>query len=190
MRILIACMAATLAGSALTAPPARSAEAPQAAPSESSARQLELTRRYIALTMTDQFEDSLREMIFDQAAVDPTMRNLPPEDRQFITSLTAELTTDMVPQMLERMVPVYASTFSEAELEALIAFYDTEMGQAILHKTVESMPEATRAAMGVMPQIFDKMAARLCQHYGCTPAELEELKRGMRGETPTARPAK
>src|SRR5690606_42113981 len=125
-------------------------------------------------------------MIFDQAAVDPTMRNPPREDRQFITSLTAELTTDMVPQMLERMVPVYASTFSEAELEALIAFYDTEMGQAILHKTVESMPEAPRAPMGAMPPILDKMAARLCQPSGCSPPGRAVPMRGLRGVTPTA----
>lgn len=189
MRILIACLAAALSVAAPSAP-ARAAEVPQSAPAEPSARQLELTRRYIDLTATDQFEDALREMIFDQAAVDPGTRDMPEEDRQFLVELTAELTADMIPQMLDRMVPVYARTFTEAELEALIAFYETEMGRAILHKTVEVMPEATRAAMGVMPQIFDKMAARICQHYGCTPGELENLKREMRGEAPVARPAK
>ncbi len=188
MRILIACLAAALSVAPLA--PVHAAEAPQSAPVEPSARQLELTRRYIELSMTDQFEESLRGMIVAMARADPATMDMPAEDREFIIDLTAELTADMIPQMMDRMVPVYARTFTEAELEALIAFFDSEMGREILAKTVAVMPEATEAAMGVMPQIFDKMASRLCQHYGCTPGELEELKREMRGETPAARPAK
>ena len=189
MRILIACLAAAL-NVTVPATAARAADAPQSATAEPSARQLELTRRYIELSMTDQFEESLRELVVALASADPTTMDLPPEDRQFIIDLTAELTADMLPQMMDRMVPVYARTFTEAELEALIAFFDTEMGRGILAKTVEVMPEATEAAMGVMPQIFDKMASRICQHYGCTPEELQELKREMRGDTAAPRPRK
>jgi Uncharacterized protein conserved in bacteria (DUF2059). len=189
MRILIVCLAAALAV-ATTPAPARAAEAPQAAPAQPSARQLELTRRYIELSMTDQVEDSLRQMVVAMASADPTTSGLPPEDREFLIDLTADLTADMLPQMIDRMVPVYAATFTETELEALIEFFSTEMGRGILAKTVEVMPAATEAAMGVMPQIFDKMAARICQHYGCTADELQQLKREMRGEAPVARPAK
>lgn len=185
MRFKIAFLAAA-AGVILTASPVLAAEAPQAVAAAPSARQLELTRRYIELTMTDQFEDSLTEMISDQVAMDPTSRDLPPEDRRFIADLTAELTADMIPQMLDEMVPVYARTFTETELEALIAFYDTEMGRTILRKTMESMPEASRAAMTVVPQMLEKMATRICQHYGCTAQELQELKREMRGEASLA----
>lgn len=179
MRLMIACMAAALTGAAL-AGPAQARETPQAA-TQPSARQLELTRRYIELTMSDQFEDAVRQMIVDQAAMDPTTRDLPEADRQFVVELTAELTTDMIPQMLEAMVPVYARTFTEAELEALLGFFDTESGREILRKTMVAMPEATRAAMTVLPQMMDKMAARICQHYGCTPAEQREMQDEMRG---------
>jgi uncharacterized protein len=181
MRFLIVCMAAAVAGFIPAASPVSAAAAPQEAAAP-SARQLELTRRYIELTLSDQFEDSLREMIVDQIAMDPSSRDLPDEDRAFIADLTGELTTDMIPQMLDQMVPIYARTFTEAELEALLAFYDTDMGRSILEKTMNAMPEATRAAMTVMPQLLEKMAARICQRYGCTPGELEELKREMRGE--------
>ena len=96
--------------------------------------------------------------------------------------MAAELTHDLLPQMIEEMVPVYASVFTQAELESLLAFYETEMGRAILDKTIAVMPEANRAVLSVMPQMLDKMAARMCQHYGCEPGELEELQRGMREE--------
>lgn len=113
--------------------------------------------------------------------MDPAARDMSDADRRFLTELASELVTDMMPQMLDEMAPVYARTFSEAELEALIAFYDTEMGRAIIDKTYASMPEATAAAMTVMPQMMEKMASRVCQHYGCTAQELEEMRGAMRG---------
>lgn len=177
MRFMIVCMAAAMAGSALPAAPAVAAEVPQTAAAAPSARQLALTRRYIDLMMSDQFEGAVREMIGDEAARDPT---LPEEDREFLVDLATELATDLVPQMINEMVPVYAAAFTEAELEALIAFYDTEMGRVIAAKNVQVMPEANRAVMSVMPQMLDKMAARMCQHYGCEPGELETLRRELR----------
>jgi hypothetical protein len=191
MRILAICAAALLAGSALPCGTARAQDAPAAA-SAPTQRQLTLTRQYINLMMSDQFEDVIREMIGDEAAMDPS---LPADDRQFIIDLTTELATDLIPQMIDEMVPVYAAAFTEAELEALVAFYDTEMGRSIAAKNVQVMPEANRAVMSVMPQMLDKMAARMCQHYGCTPAELETLRREMRagasgGVAPTAAPAR
>lgn len=188
MRLVIMCAAAALAGGAMTAGPVEAQTARAAAPTE---RQMSLTRQYIGLMLTDQFEDVIREMIGDEAAMDSS---LPDADRRFLIDLTAELATDMIPQMIEEMVPVYAAAFTEAELEALVAFYDTEMGRSIAAKNVLVMPEANRAVMSVVPQMLDKMAARMCQHYGCAPGELEELRRQMRagaaaGGAPAAAPA-
>ena len=165
MRFKIAFLAAA-AGVIMTASPVLAAAAPQAAAAAPSARQLELTRRYIDLTMTDQFEDVIREMVGDEAARDDT---LPEGDRQFLVELTTEIATDLIPQMIDEMVPVYAAAFTVAELEALVAFYETEMGRSIAAKTIQVMPEANRAVMSVIPQMLDKMAARMCQHYGCAP---------------------
>ncbi len=177
MRFMIVCMAAAVAGSALTAAPVWAAEVPQTAAEAPSTRKLELARRYIDLMMSDQFEDVIREMVGDEAERDTTM---PEEDRQFLVDLTTELVTDLIPQMINELVPVYAAAFTEAELAALVAFYDTEMGRSISAKSVQLMPEENRAMMSVMPQMLDKMAARMCQHYGCGPGELEALQREMR----------
>ena len=186
MRLMIVWMAAAMAGAALAPSPAQAREAPQAATAAPSARQMDLTRRYLDLTMTDQFETAIRQMIVDGAAMDPDTRDLPEDDRRFLADLAADLTTDLLPQMIEAMIPVYARTFTEAELESMLAFYDTELGRTILEKTMIAMPEANRAAMTVVPQLMDKMAARMCQHYGCEPGELEELQREMRGEVTAA----
>ncbi|MDQ8028208.1 MAG: DUF2059 domain-containing protein [Brevundimonas sp.] len=198
MRFIIAFAAALLAASSLTVAPAHARQdAPPlvvrlATPVPPSPRQLELSRRYLDLMMTDQFEDVIHQMLGDQMATDPSMQDVPDEDRRFIISLTAELTTDMVPLMIDEMVPVFAGVFTEEELTALVTFYETPMGRVIAEKSVQVMPEANRAVMAVVPQMLEKMVTRMCQHYGCTPEEMQELRRGMRegaGLTNSAAPA-
>jgi len=179
MRLMIACAAAALLATALPVDTARAAQAPPPATAPSE-RQTELTRRYLNLMMTDQFESVIHQMLGAELANDEGMQALPEADRRFIVSLTAELTGDMVPQMITEMVPVYAAVFTEEELVALVAFYETPLGRSIAEKSVRVMPEADRAVMALVPQMLEKMAMRMCQHYGCTPAELEQLRQGMR----------
>lgn len=186
MRLMMVWMAAAMAGAALTPAPVQALTSGQSVAAPPSPRQMELTRRYLVLSMSDQFETAIRQMVVDQMEMDQTARDLPTEDRRFMIDLTAELTTDMIPQMIKAMIPVYARTFTEAELEAMLAFYDTEFGRLVLEKTMLAMPEANRAAMTVVPRMLDKMAARICQHYGCEPGELEEMQREMRGEATAA----
>ncbi len=189
MRLMFVIAGAALAGSVLmpTMVQAKAGtEVPQAAASQPSARQLELTRQYINLLMTDQLEGAIREMVGDEMANDTSAPALPAEDRRFILDLTAEMTTDMVPLMVQEMVPVYAAVFTEEELLALIAFYDNPLGRSIADKSIIVMPEANRAIMSVVPQMLEKMALRMCQHYQCTPEELEEMRRGMREASGTA----
>lgn len=183
MRLMFVIAGVALAGSVLMPTMVQanaSDEVQQAASSQPSARQLELTRQYINLLMTDQLEGAIREMVGDEMANDTSAPALPAEDRRFILDLTAEMTTDMVPLMVQEMVPVYAAVFTEEELMALIAFYDNPLGRSIADKSIIVMPEANRAIMSVVPQMLEKMALRMCQHYQCTPEELEEMRRGMR----------
>lgn len=198
MRFISACAAGLLAASCLIATPALAQQGeplirvrPPTVTPAPSARQLELSRRYLELMMTDQFESVIHDMLGQEFANDQEMQGLPDADRAFIIDLTAELTTDMVPAMITEMVPVYASVFTEQELDAMVAFFETPMGRVIAEKSVQVMPEANRAVMAVVPQMLEKMATRMCQHYGCTAAELQELRRGMRegaGLTESAAP--
>lgn len=181
MRLMIVCLAAALAAMTLPAAPvaARSSEQTTAAP---SARSSELARQYLNLLMTDQFEGVIRQMLGTEFENDSEMQAMPDADRRMILNLLAELTTDMVPQMISEMVPVYAATFTEEELTALVGFYDTPLGRSIADKSIEVMPEADRAIMSVVPQMLEKMATRMCQHYGCSPEEqrqmLDEMRQG------------
>jgi hypothetical protein len=179
MRLMIVCLAAALAAMTLPAAPvaARSSEQATAAP---STRRSELARQYLNLIMTDQFEGVVRQMLGTEFENDAEMQALPEEDRRMILELTAELTADMVPQMITEMVPVYATTFTEEELTTLVTFYSTPLGRSIAEKSIAVMPEADRAVMSVVPQLLEKMAGRMCQHYGCSPEEQRQMLEGMR----------
>jgi hypothetical protein len=176
---MIVCLAAALAATTLPAAPvaARSSEQTTAAP---STRSSELARQYLNLIMTDQFEGVVRQMLGTEFENDSDMQALPEEDRRMILNLTAELTADLVPQMITEMVPVYSTTFTEEELTALVTFYGTPLGRSIAEKSIAVMPEADRAVMSVVPQLLEKMASRMCQHYGCSPEEQRQMLEGMR----------
>jgi hypothetical protein len=175
MRFWIVLLSATaLASGAM----AQAKVTPQTGVDQPSARQMHLSRRYIELTQSDQMEEAVRAMIVGEANTDPSMREIPAEDRAFMVDLATELTIDLMPQMMDRLVPVYARTFSETELTALVAFFDSELGRSIAEKSIASAPEANAAMMSVMPQLFEKMATRVCARFGCDAAEMRAMMQG------------
>ena len=175
---LLLCATPSLAQTAKT-------EAPAVA-GEPSARQLSLSRRYVEVMQGDSIEDIIEQLVREMAQSDSNMRGSSQEDREFMIELTTEVTTDIMPQMMEQLVPIYARVFTEAELEALIAFYDTDLGRSITAKMMISSSEAEAAMMTVMPAMMEKMANRICARYGCDP---EDYRAEMFGGMDYAPPA-
>lgn len=180
----VLCLASPTVGAANEAP--SSVEGTAASP-----RQLALSRRYIDLMQGDQLRAAVRTMVEGQVRSEG--RNLPSADRRFLTDLTIELVADLVPAMMTELVPVYAAVFTEAELDALVTFYDSAQGRSIINKTYESLPEANAAMMVVVPRMLDKMAVRMCEHYGCDPVEMRALmyaEAGLPSPTGAVAPAR
>lgn len=185
--VRIVCAGAVLAASVS---PAMAQTAPKptvtAAQDQPSSRQMALSRRYVELMQGEQLAELVAAVIESAAMSDPETQGMPQEDRDFLISLTTELTTDLLPAMMDQLVPVYARAFTEQELEALIAFYDTEIGRSITMKTLQTMPEAEAAMMAVVPSMLEKMMTRMCAHYGCTEEEQQMLRGELNGVEPTA----
>jgi hypothetical protein len=165
--------------------------APALAGSEAvSPHMLALSRRYIELMQADQMTAMLRQMVSAQLQADDSLRGVSQEDRDFITQLTTDMVDEMVVGMLDELAPLYARTFTEAELRALIDFYGSEQGRAILTKTYAAGAEAQTAMMSVLPPILEKMGARICERYGCDAEErealLDEMEGAMGGHTAAA----
>jgi hypothetical protein len=153
--------------------------APAAEAEAVSPHMLALSRRYIELMQVDQMTGMLQEMVAAQMQAEDRLRGASQEDRDFLTQLTNQMVDEMVVAMLDELAPVYARTFTEAELQALIDFYGGEQGRSILTKTYAAGAEAQTAIMAVLPPILEKMGARICEHYGCDAEEREALRDEM-----------
>ena len=83
-----------------------------------------------------------------------------PED--FWVTFRAEMKGD---ELVEVLVPVYASHFSREEVRAMIAFYRTPVGQKLIAET----PALTADAMTVGQSWWRELATRVVQKMQTTP---------------------
>jgi len=170
--LCVASLAATSPALAEQKPkPAAGAAATPGGPAPSP-HMLALSRRYVDLMQGDQMTTLVRSIMETEMASHPAMRAASQEDRDFTTALTTQLIDEMIPAIAEELVPLYARTFSEPELQALVDFYSSDEGLSIIRKTYETLPAAQEAMVAVMPPLLEKMAARLCAHYGCDADEI------------------
>jgi len=101
-----------------------------------------------------------------------TGKTLDAADKAGMVEAMAESAGVMGPKLQEELVPAMLSTFSEDELCAMTAFYESPEGQGVITK----MPAYTVAASGAMarfmPAFQADMATRICKRMGCDAAKL------------------
>ena len=95
----------------------------------------------------------------------------------------------LMPRMFDAMAPVYADVFTIEELRGLNAFYESDLGRALLEKTFVALPRINAASQAVMmeamPGIMTRVGDRLCVHLKCTPDQRREMKAGMAAALPS-----
>jgi len=158
--LAVLCLAA---GSAQAAEPVR-ASTPAVAPSPKA---LALTRRYLAaLHMKDNFRpmmNGLMKSMLDQQAASSELK---PEQRALVVRAVTEafdesMQAGMLDRMMEAMVPSMATVFSEDELQALVDFYESPKGQAIVGKMPAFGQLAGVEMMKFMPEMQADLKARV-----------------------------
>jgi hypothetical protein len=168
-RLILAGLALALAATA-AAPPARAqapAPASAAAPSEKTVK---LVRRVLAATHMERQVDVMMTNLMpvlmeQQAKLHP---NLTADDQKMILELTHKIIMeDFFPKLVERSVPIYASVYSDDELEAMARFYESPTGQAILAKAPLITPKVAEATRELMPQAMSEMVRQLCAKMNC-----------------------
>ena len=153
----IAIIAAVLA---LSAAPAMGQEAPDPARSQ----QLELADRYLALAQGPAVSKVVRQQLEEFYADG----SIPTDQQAWLAEAMTEAYEEVIVLVSAEMREDVADRFSRSELEALIAFYDTPAGRAIVLKEAE-MSLALQDAM--MPHMMTRMAAmgeKFCQRFDCT----------------------
>ena len=143
---------------------------PSPASAEPSKATMALAQRYAdAIHFERQMMSIMDNML--PAMVEQTLkkRGLPmtTELKAAIGRAGAETMRDVSPKMLALLIPVIAETFSEAELQAAVAYYESPAAQSLLAKTPQFTARVTPAMAGLGPVIEAAFQDRLCREIAC-----------------------
>jgi hypothetical protein len=91
--------------------------------------------------------------------------DIDPEAFKVVASVTDQELATHEDELLEKMVPLYAKHFTEADLDALLAFYRSPIGR----KTVDAMPALMQESMELaideskasVPKIQERVTEKL-----------------------------
>lgn len=179
MKRLVAVVAVSLC---LAAGSAQARQQPAAAPAAAtpSPKALALTKRYIAALHVDQTMKPMMQSMMGPM-LDEQLRgnsNLTEEQRTAVRETVEEFVSgDMMNQILDRMTPVYATIFSEDELQSLVDFYESPNGQSVIAKMPQMGPAAARVMVEMMPEIRAGVTQRICQKLDCGAAPAKKPSR-------------
>lgn len=176
---LILAVAASLMTSVAHAQPGRdeaSSSAMEAAAVLDDPR-LPLAERVVSLSMNGM--EKVLQTALDQG-FETLDEKLPEEQVQWLSRNAGLVFQSHMRSMIPALAAAYAEHFTEAELNAMIAFYETPMGQTIARKqlevTVEIQPAMQKFEVGYMTELM----AKFCAQFDC---EGEASK-----QTPAAKP--
>lgn len=121
-----------------------------------------------------------------QKAIDKAFENLdenlPEEQVRWLRRNTAPVVQSHMRPLIAATAAVYAEQFTEAELNAMIAFYETPMGQNIARKQLEVSVEIEPAMQKFQEGFMTEVMTKFCGQFDC---EGEAAK-----ETRTAKPSR
>ncbi len=123
--------------------------------------------RLMKMTGTLEIANQTAHTVFQQMVQHMKKANPEIPDRavQVIEQETVAFFQEIIPDMMNKVVPIYGQHFTHDEIKQLIAFYDTEIGK----KTIRTLPQLMQQVMatsnqymnGVMPQYMQRITQRL-----------------------------
>jgi hypothetical protein len=94
------------------------------------------------------------------------MPNITPEQKKQFTGMVDEvmreaLGTAAINEMLAATIPVYQHHLTKADLDAMVAFYSSPVGQKILHEQPAMVQESMVASAGIQQRIARSMFQKI-----------------------------
>jgi len=167
-RIRLAVFALVLA----TSPGLASSATPPSPPStaQADAENVALVERYFAAVKIDQMMKGLLKSLIPVMVEEESrsIDGLTPEQAAAVTSATEDAAADWFPSYFDRMAQVYARVFTHDELQAMVSFYESPVGQSITAKSSSLAPIATQVMQEGLPEFKAAIAKRLCERIDCT----------------------
>jgi uncharacterized protein len=162
------CALGIMTALALAAAPTGSAMAQTAPSATPSPHAMELARRMMKVTGVEQQVDNMIAAMLPAMAESPSVKSLPEPTRKLVLDTTREVMRDTyTPALIARMTPEYASAFSEKELEGIVAFYESPIGQAAIKRTPQLMQKSITIARELTPAAQAEVMRRVCEKIDC-----------------------
>jgi hypothetical protein len=139
-------------------------------PPAPNAHSIELARKLFAEMRMEQLMGSMVRQMAPAMIEQSRKRNpsLSAADAQVISDAMAASMDDLMKKVTERSIPLYASTFSEKELQDLVDFYDSPTGQAMLAKMPVLMSKIAPMVTALTPDMVADMTKRICAKTDCS----------------------
>lgn len=129
-----------------------------------SAEHIQLAERYLQLVQTEQMTKEVQRLIDQRLAGDG---QLDETERAFWSRHMPPAITRMVSRVVREMTPTVAELHTEAELRALIAFYETPLGQSIALKQLELGARQEQIMMPAAIEMMTGLMAKYCAEFDC-----------------------
>ncbi|TAJ56095.1 DUF2059 domain-containing protein [Brevundimonas sp.] len=166
MRIVILLLAAVWLG--LAAPAA-------AQDAAGDARRLALAEQYLEVTQGETLEKSINAY-FDEAFAKSEM---PDDQRDWLTRNMSVAFEQAMQATFADLTDDVAELFSEEELEAMIAFYDTPLGRSITEKNFEFGVRLETVMTPHLTEVFTQLGEKFCVRFECEAGEEAASKFGL-----------
>ena len=166
MRIFIVLLAAVWLG--LAAPTA-------AQESGGQARRLELAEQYLDVTQGENLRKSISAYFEETFA----KSEMPADQRDWLTQNLAVAFDTAMQATFADLTDDVAELFSEQELEAMIAFYDTPMGRSITEKSFEFGIRMETVMTPHLTEAFTQLGEKFCARFECEASEEASSKLGL-----------
>jgi uncharacterized protein len=129
-----------------------------------------LARKLFAEMHMDQMMSNMMRQMGPAMIAQARQRNsnLSDADAEAISEAAAGSMDDMMKKMIDLSIPLYATTFTEKELQDLVNFYDTPSGQAMLAKMPVLMNKMVPLATQLAPEMVADMTKRICAKTDCS----------------------
>jgi hypothetical protein len=152
-------------------PPATQQKAPPSLEKPDPAKDAAI-RKLMAITQTDKMGDNISAALTNQ--VKQVMSRAIPPDRlpKFMDDFTAAYSTAAPSSAVtDAVVPVYARHFSTEDIQALVQFYESPLGQRV----VKSMPQVTQESESAGIQLDQGAAMKVLQGLQSQYPELKQM---------------
>jgi uncharacterized protein len=116
-------------------------------------------RRNMSLMM-DGMKQAMKqgaEQAFRERVPSPT-----PKQLEALNAMVEDMMADMpLDEMVEAMVPIYRRHLSKTDVDEIIRFYSSTVGQRLLHEQPQMIQEGMQAGMEIQQKRMDQMLARI-----------------------------